>query len=99
MQQLMPKIFQIHRTLTWHGGDSEECDNFNVGDLLENKLILVICGQFYLNLWDHPPGIYLFKADNGNTRKMYEISLKLTIETPEQISAIVLAFLLLILNK
>ena len=28
-------------------------------------------------------GIYLFKVNNGNTRTMREICLKLTIKTPE----------------
>ena len=60
-------------------------NNFLVGDLLENELILVICGQFYIHFRDHPPGIYLFKVNSGNTRKMCEISSKLTIKIPEQI--------------
>ena len=29
-------------------------------------------------------GIYLFKANNGNTRTMYKICLKLTIKTPDR---------------
>ena len=29
-------------------------------------------------------GIYLFKVNNGNTRKMFEICSKLTIKTPER---------------
>ena len=32
----------------------------------------------------HLPGIYLFKANNGNTRTMCEIVSKLTIERPER---------------
>ena len=59
-------------------------------------------------------GIYSVKANNGNTFTMYEICSKLTIRTPEenhwhrsgvftvnseQISYIVLVFLMLTLNK
>ena len=59
-------------------------------------------------------GIYLFKVNNRNTRTMWEIYSRLTIKTPEQsywlrsgvfnvnfeqISHIVLMFLLLTLNK
>ena len=36
------------------------------------------------NLEDPQPGIYLFKVNNGNTRTMREICLKLTIKTPER---------------
>ena len=60
-------------------------NNFLVANLLENELILVIWGQFYIQFWDHPPGIYLLKVNSGNTRKMCEISSKLTIKIPEQI--------------
>ena len=63
---------------------------------------------------NYPAGIYLFKVDNRNTRTMYEVCSKLTIKTPErrhwclsgifivnfeQISHIVLKYLLLTLNK
>ena len=59
-------------------------------------------------------GIYLFKVNNRSTRTMCEICSKLTLKTPErrhwrrsgvfifnfeQISLIVLVFLLLTLNK
>ena len=61
-----------------------------------------------------PPGVYLFKDNNGNTRAMHETGLKLTIKAPErrhwrrsgvfivnfeQILHIVLVFPLLTLNK
>ena len=52
-----------------------------------------------------PTGIYLSKVNYENTRTMCETCSKLTIKTPafivnfEQISNIVLAFLLLTLNK
>ena len=57
-----------------------------------------------------PAGIYLFKVNNGNTREMCKICLKLTIKTPkryrsgvfianfEKISHIFLVFPLLILS-
>ena len=32
----------------------------------------------------YPTNIYLFKVNNGNTRKKCEICSKLTIKTPEQ---------------
>ena len=53
--------------------------------------------------------IYLFKVNNGNTRKRYEICSKLTITTPERhlylfvnfehVSYLFLVILLLTLNK
>ena len=54
-----------------------------------------------------PAGIYLLKVNNRNTRARCEICSKLTIKTPsgvfsvnfENISHLVLAFLLLTLNK
>ena len=70
----------------------------------------------YLLKWGYrnQAGIYLFKANNRNTRTMCEICSKLTIKSPErrhlrssgvfivnfaQISHIVLVFLLLTLSK
>ena len=62
----------------------------------------------------HQANIYLFKDNNRNTRKGYEICSKLTIQTPElrqrccsdafvvnskHISHLFLVFLLLTLNK
>ena len=62
---------------------------------------------------EYPGNIYLFKVNNSNTRKRYEICSKLTIKTPERrhwrrcgvfivnfkhISNHVLVFLLLTLN-
>ena len=59
-------------------------------------------------------GIHMFKINNGNTRAMCEICSKLRVKTPdwrqwhrsgvsigsfEQVSGIILAFLLLTLNK
>ena len=35
----------------------------------------------------YPAGIYLFKSDNRNTRKMREICSKLTVKTPEQLGS------------
>ena len=32
----------------------------------------------------YPAGIYLFKVNNGNARRMCEICLKLTVKKPEQ---------------
>ena len=73
---------------------------------------------YFVNSWNFSmhsfSRIYLFKVSNGNTRRMYEICSKLTIEALErrhwhhsgvffvdieQISYIVLVFLLLALNK
>ena len=39
-------------------------------------VFLELCGLF-------PAGIYMFKLNNGNTRKMCEIFSKLTIKTTE----------------
>ena len=36
------------------------------------------------NLMDNPANIYLLKVNNRNTRKRYEICLKLTIKAPER---------------
>ena len=54
----------------------------------------------------YPVGMYLFKVNNRNTRKRYEICSKLTIKTPvvfivnyEHISHVVLVFLLLTLSR
>ena len=67
-----------------------------------------------MNNFINQTGIYLFKVNNRNTRTMCEIYSRLTIKTPErsywlrsgvfnvnfeQISHIVLMFLLLTLNK
>ena len=64
--------------------------------------------------WHYQANIYLFKVNNKSTRKMYEISSKLTIKKPEgrqwrrsdifivnfeHISHLFLEFLLLTLNK
>ena len=65
------------------------------------------------NKYFFPPIIYLFKANNENIRKMFEICSKLTIKTPERrqcqsgnfsvnselIPRITLVFSLLTLNK
>ena len=68
-------------------------------------------GKHLFNNTDILAGIYLFKVNNGNIRKMCEICSKLTIKTTEQhqwpvpvvnfeqISQIVLVFPLLNLNK
>ena len=60
---------------------------------------------------DNPANIYLLKVNNRNTRKRYEICLKLTIKAPERRrsgafivnfehnSHLSLLFLLLTLNK
>ena len=32
-------------------------------------------------------GIYVFKVNNGNARAMYEICLKLTVQTPERLQS------------
>ena len=50
------------------------------------------------NVWMNPAGIYLFKVNNGNNRIMYEICSKLTINTPERLTDVILASLLLTLN-
>ena len=36
------------------------------------------------SLREYPANIYLFKVNNGNTRKKYKICSKLTIKTPER---------------
>ena len=43
--------------------------------------------------------IYLFKVNSENTKAMYEIYLKLTIKTKNDINDVVVVFLLLTLNK
>ena len=75
-------------------------------------IFLMCCHFFYYP--DLSAGIYLFKINNRNTRAICEICLQLTIKTPErrhwrrsgffffnfeQISHIVLLFLMLTLNK
>ena len=69
---------------------------------------------FNLFITNIPANIYMFKVNNRNTRKRYEICLELTIKTPERhhwrragvfivnfahISHLFLVFLLLNLNK
>ena len=46
----------------------------------------------------YPTDIYLFKINNGNTRKRCEIRLKWTIMTPNNVNGVVLMSLLLTLN-
>ena len=36
------------------------------------------------NAGAHPANIYLFKVNNRNTRRIYEIGSKLAIKTPER---------------
>ena len=43
--------------------------------------------------------IYLFRVNSENTKAMYEIYLKLTIKTQNDINDVVVVFLLLTLNK
>ena len=46
-----------------------------------------------------PAGIYLLKVNNRNTKTRCEVCSKLTRKTPENISHLVLVFLLLTLNR
>ena len=46
----------------------------------------------------NPANIYLFKVNNRNTRKMYEIFSELTIKQQNDVNEVVLVFLLLTLN-
>ena len=69
--------------------------------------------KFSINIWDTPASIYLFKVNNRNIIKKYEICSKFTKKTPEglrrlsgvfsvnleQIPQISLVFLLLNFNK
>ena len=45
-----------------------------------------VVGGLLLHLWlsTNPPGTYLLKVNNKNTRTRYEICSKLTIKTPER---------------
>ena len=47
---------------------------------------------------DYLANIYLSKFNNRNARKRCEIYSKLTLKTPENVTAVVLVFLLLTLN-
>ena len=52
----------------------------------------------HIRLWDYPTGIYLFKVNNGN-RTMYETCLKLTKKHQNVVIHVVLASLLVTLNR
>ena len=80
----------------------------------ENSERLKAENYFHKNVRSYPVGIYLFKVNNRNTRTRCEICLKLAIKTPEgrhwrfsgvfivnfeQISHVVLVFLLLSLSR
>ena len=60
------------RTLQLSKFSKFKCNDLNVNDL--QKMILILTKS----------NIYLFKVNNGNTRKRFEICSKLTIKTPER---------------
>ena len=69
--------------------------SFNCGSFLFNAIpfvvipsvfkpsILLSCPGNEAIFWVNPTGIYLFKVNNGNTIRRFEICSKLTIKTPE----------------
>ena len=54
---------------------------------VDNSVTLFKSDKIFLLIFMHliPAGIYLFKVNNGNTRRMCEICSKLTIKTPERL--------------
>ena len=79
------------------------CFSVNIGQGFTNMgtilSVLLLCSMVILQNWQgFPTDIYLFKANNRNTRRRYEICSKSTLKTPERHHDVVLVSLLLTLN-
>ena len=65
---------------------------------MDHSMLLVACYTGDLAFTRRPANIYMLKVNNRNTRKRCEICSDLTIKTPDNVSDVVLVFLLLNLN-
>ena len=75
--------FYMRATLAFNGLICQYLERILVSFLVSGKQIFFFFSKYPIN-FNNPGNIYLFKVDNRDTRKGYEICSKLTVKTPER---------------